>query len=573
MRQLREAHPGRLGLRADLPAFGLGFLAATIQIYLLREFNAQFFGNELTYGFVLAAWLLWGGLGSMLAGRLRSRPGAMPRFFISLAFLVPVALLALRFSRSLLGLLPGEMTGVAAVFVFSLAVCGLTAFPLGVLFVLNARAAAGDVSRVYLLESVGATAGGLFVHFALISWLPAWPGLTAAVALAVVGTLIVSGTRRDVIPAAIGVICLAGLAGLDWPSQRAVWRPFELVESLDSPHGRLSVIRTAEQVTLYANGLTVFSSPDRPAAEEAVHFAMLQHPAAGRVLLIGGGAGGAAAEVLKYPRANLDYVELDPKIVRLALAHLPPTEKAALEDRRTQIILQDGRLYLQRCSLKYDVILLNLPEPATALINRFYTREFFGQVRQRLAPEGVFSFAIPGAENYLSADRRDFVSSLSTTLKDIFPVVDVVPGATYIFLASEAPLTLDPAELAARREKLGLQTVSLTPVSLAARLSPSRRQALDAALSGSPGRLNEDGVPVSYYFHSVLWASQFRGLESTLLRTVGRLSAGWILDVPLALVLAGLAALAVLRRRSAGRYLVPLAITGFTSIVAEVVLF
>ena len=572
VRELREAHPGRLGMRAGLPAFGLGFLAAVVEIYLLREFNAQFFGNELTYGFVLAAWLLWGGAGSTLAGRLRSRPGAMSRIYISLAFLVPIALLVLRYSRSLLGLLPGEMTGVSAIFVYSLAVCGLTAFPLGVLFVLNARAAAGDVSRVYLLESAGAAVGGLSVHFLLLSRLPSWPGLAAAIAVALAGILVVSGTRRDFVPAAIGLACLGLLAGLDGPSQRAVWKPFELAVSVESLHGRLSVIRTAEQVTLYANGLTVFSSPDRPAAEEAVHFAMLQHPAAGRVLLLGGGAGGAAAEVLKYPLARLDYVELDPKIVRLALAYLPPEDKAALEDRRTRLILQDGRLYLKKSLVKYDVILLNLPEPATALINRFYTREFFREVRRRLAPEGVFSFAIPGAENYLSADRQDFVSSLWTTLQDVFPLVAVVPGATHVFLASESPLTLDPAALAARLDDLGLRTVSLTPVALAARLSPSRRLTLHEALSASPGRVNSDEVPVSYYFHSVLWASQFRGLESQLLRKVGRLSAGWLLAAPLALVLASLGTMAVLRRRSPGRYLIPLAVTGFTSIVAEVVL-
>ena len=572
MRELREAHPGRLGLRAGVPAFGLGFLAAVVQIYLLREFNAQFFGNELTYGFVLAAWLLWGGVGSTTAGRLRSRPAAMPRVYASLTVLVPVALLVLRYSRRVLGLLPGEMTGIAAIFVYSLVVCGLTAFPLGVLFVLNARAAGGDVSRVYLLESAGAAVGGLFVQFALISRLPSWPGLSVAMGLAIAVILAVSGRRRDLVAGATGIVCLVLLAGYDRPSQRAVWRPFELARSEDSPHGRLSVIRTAEQITLYVNGLTAFSSPDRPAAEEAVHFALLQRPAAQRVLLIGGGAGGAATEVLRYPRARLDYVELDPKIIQLALTFLPPEAKAALEDRRTRLILQDGRYYLTKSSVPYDAILLNLPEPSTALLNRFYTREFFREARRHLTPEGVLSFIVPGAENYLSADRRDFLASLWTTLKDVFPVVAVVPGATQIFLASESPLTLDPATLAARHDELGLRTVSLTAAALTARLSVSRRAMLDEALGASRGRLNTDVVPVSYYFDSVLWASQFRGLESRILRSVGRLSAGWLLALPLAVILAGLAATAVLRRRWPGRFLIPLAVTGFTSIAAEVVL-
>ena len=62
-----EPDPRPMGLRSEAPAFGLGATAAGIQVFLLREFGAQFHGNELVYGLVLAAWLLWGGLGSLRA--------------------------------------------------------------------------------------------------------------------------------------------------------------------------------------------------------------------------------------------------------------------------------------------------------------------------------------------------------------------------------------------------------------------------------------------------------------------------------------------------------------------------
>lgn len=60
---------------ASLPALLLGGLAASCQILLLREFAAQFFGNEMTYGLVLASWLLWGGIGSLLGIAAGSGPG------------------------------------------------------------------------------------------------------------------------------------------------------------------------------------------------------------------------------------------------------------------------------------------------------------------------------------------------------------------------------------------------------------------------------------------------------------------------------------------------------------------
>ena len=62
---MRHVHPRGLDLKSRLPAFLLGFLAAAFQIYLHREFSAEFYGNELTFGLFLGSWLLWGGLGSL----------------------------------------------------------------------------------------------------------------------------------------------------------------------------------------------------------------------------------------------------------------------------------------------------------------------------------------------------------------------------------------------------------------------------------------------------------------------------------------------------------------------------
>ena len=49
---------------------------------------------------------------------------------------------------------------------------------------------------------------------------------------------------------------------------------------------------------------------------------------------------------------------------------------------------------------EYDVIIVNLPDPQTAQINRFYTLEFFQEVASKLAPQGIFSFRLSAAENY-----------------------------------------------------------------------------------------------------------------------------------------------------------------------------
>jgi hypothetical protein len=69
---MRDAHPRHLGLRPWPPPFLLGFLASAFQIYLLREFAAEFYGSELIFGLFLGSWLFWGGVGSLI------RPGGKP---------------------------------------------------------------------------------------------------------------------------------------------------------------------------------------------------------------------------------------------------------------------------------------------------------------------------------------------------------------------------------------------------------------------------------------------------------------------------------------------------------------
>ena len=113
MRPLRRSHSGDMGLTANLPALVMGFLAAAFQIFLLREFSVHFFGNELTFGFVLASWLLWSGLGSLTAPRFRAPRETLDRFYYIAILLFVGSLVILRFSRFPLGIRPGEITGPA----------------------------------------------------------------------------------------------------------------------------------------------------------------------------------------------------------------------------------------------------------------------------------------------------------------------------------------------------------------------------------------------------------------------------------------------------------------------------
>jgi spermidine synthase len=117
--------------------------------------------------------------------------------------------------------------------------------------------------------------------------------------------------------------------------------------------------------------------------------------------------------------------------------------------------------------------------------------------------------------------------------------------------------------------EVGLKTKFITPEGLQARLNPRRIAALQERITSDAGAVNRDLIPVSYYFHSVLWAAQFRGIESRVLRFVGRIPAFWILDFPLILAALGAALTVFRKKRRPSRFLVPVAVMGFTTIVVE----
>lgn len=565
---LPKSYSRNLVLRFSPPAFFLGLLATSFQVFLLREFSARFYGNELTFGLVLAAWLFWGGLGSLRAPATVSGRGAISRLFLSVLIAAPLGFAALRFSRFILGILPGELTGLGPILVFAFVLTAVFNYPLGRVFVVAARQA-GGVGRAYFWESVGGAAGGLLTYLFLIPYLSNWQAVACLGSGASLAALALFGPRRPRAGPLLALAFYALLWALDPAAERAAWSPYRLVSSRDSLYGKVQIVRDAEQITFYDNGLKISSSPDPAAAEEAVHFALLQKPDSERVLVVGGATGGTLAEVLKYPRAVIDYVDLDPILLTLAERTLPPRDRNSLHDPRVRIHIADGRRFLDRSPGLYDVVLLDLPEPATAQINRFYTREFFRAVRRKLTADGVLSFRVPAAENYISLDLRRFLASMVATIKAEFPEVAIVPGDAAVVLGSARALDISPEYLGGQLQRSGLTTVVITPVLLAARLQPLRRQALAQSLESVPGIVNTDDHPISYYFSSVLWSTQFQGVEASVLKFLGAIPSRVLVAVPLVVLLAVLLIPAFRARRNVQPSFV-MVLMGMTTMALEV---
>ncbi|MFW6132197.1 MAG: spermidine synthase, partial [Candidatus Aminicenantaceae bacterium] len=553
----------------NVPPFVLGFLALSFQILLLREFSVHFYGNEISYGLILASWLLWGGIGSAVALKFKPSTIKIPWIYNAIILIFPLCLLVIRFSHMILGISPVEITGILPIFLFSFFISSFINFPLGLLFVFNIHYQKGNLTKVYILESMGSAVSGLIVYFLLIPTFSNWQ-ITAIIGIfSSIVVFICFRNKKNVFLLIISVVYLLCFCIFDFPTQKLYWKPFNLVYSQDSPYGRIQIIKTKKQISLYNNSSIMYSYPNPEDSEEAVHFALLQNPQADKVLLMGGGISGGIKQILKYPEAEIDYVELDPEIIRSSMKFLPDKETKDLSNNRVHAYFKDGRDFLQHADKKYNIIILNLPEPTSTQINRFYTREFFKIARKKLKKGGIFSFRVPSAENYISKDLQNFLSSLYFTLKKEFPFIKVIPGSTNIFIASSSPVNISYDYLTERMNYLDIKNKYIIPQLLSARLDPFRIELTNSKIVNGTKKINTDLTPISYFFNSVLWSTQFKGLENKILSFFSKLPSFWILDFPLILFLIFLF-LFLFKKRNSFYYLIPLAILGFTSIIVEI---
>lgn len=506
---------GRNRLVLFLAVCALGVSAFLTQITLMRELLSVFAGNELVLGIVLGNWLLLTGIGSYLgktSARLRDGVGVLiaAQLLIAILPIVQVFLLrTLRYVVFLRGADVGVTETVAACFVLLAPYCLIAGFLLTLSsLVLAASRDSSSIGQVYFLDNIGDITGGLLFSLVLIHVCHHFQILYASALANLLMAVVAAWSfgRRRLLAAGLGVsVILAAamfLGDLDRLSMRALFPGQEVVFQDNSPYGSLAVTRSAGQYTFVENGVALFSTGNVEQVEETVHYAMAQRPQARRVLLIGGGVCGTAKEILKYPVQAVDYVELDPLIVRVARQFLP----GVLADPRIEVVPTDGRLFVRQSPHRYDVVIVDVPDPDNSQINRFYTREFFAHVAARMTDGGVLCISLGRYENYLSRELADLIAVTHQTLRGQFRNVLMLPAGKIYFLASDGPLTLAIAE---RLEQQGIRTQLVGRHYLDGVLTPDRLAALRRAVTSEAPR-NTDFNPILVYYDLRYWMSQFK---------------------------------------------------------------
>lgn len=572
----------------------VGINAILSQVILIRELLVNFSGNELSMGIILALWLIGGAIGSFIIARIfidrvKDSADIFAIMLSCISIIIPSIVFLSRIVRILFNIPIHEMIGPLQ----ALFICGLLLLPLSCLlsicFVLcckmlkEAAPESNAAGIIYILEALGATLAGAIFTFFLVRYFNSFQIVSALVVINFVFILWFSVTLKKrpylagllLLISALALVCnVAGL--LQKKSQHLQWYPQKVLAYVNSPYGNISVTKVGESFNLYENGSFFFTTQDEVFNEEFAHLIMLQHPEPKRVLLLGGGIGGILKQVLKHNPERVTYLELDPLAIEVGKDFISDKDRAALADSRLQIRYADGRFFIKRTKEKFDIIIVNLPDPTTLQLNRFYTREFYQKARSCLKKRGILACRISSKEAIISDELARYNASVYKTLNSAFSFISLIPGENLIFIASDNSQILKgrPQVLIERFKGRRIWTRFLTPYHIKDRYYPHTLAYFKQRLNQQYdiAKINSDFHPICFYYDLILWGVQFHpGLVGffNLITNINLLN---ILAVILLFFIAGLFIIRV--RKDSIRYIVPsaIAVSGTVSITLEIII-
>jgi spermidine synthase len=177
--------------------------------------------------------------------------------------------------------------------------------------------------------------------------------------------------------------------------------------------------------------------------ENLVHLSALTHPLPQRALIVGGGDGGSAEELLKHPSIEaVTLAEIDEAVVAVARKYFATVHGGALDDARLKLELRDGFEYVRATAERFDLIVLDLTDPGGPS-ERLYTPDFYRACAARLRPGGAMTLHI--ASPVAHPERiRATLSSLRAAFPRVTPYLTSVPLYGGMWMMACASDTLDP---------------------------------------------------------------------------------------------------------------------------------
>ena len=551
----------------------LGVTAIITQVILIRELIVTFSGNELSIGLILANWLILEAVGSFLAGRWASyfKSEYIPYTFLQglIAIILPMIIYLTRIVRHYLDLVPGEGIDIITICYTSF----LLLIPVGLingaqfsfgckLLSSSEKKDASLIGRVYVFEALGSIIGGLVATYICLQYLNTIQTVYMLSVLNVISALFLIytmptekyksfGKKTLLIKILQGGLLIflifSGLTGqIDYvnrQSERQQWPDYKVISYQNSIYGNVTFLEREDQWHLLSNGVSIATLPvpDIATIEDLAHFPLLFHPNPEKILLIGGGMSGLTDEVLKYKPEIVDYAELDPLLINTVRDYYPGFSSSVLNSNLINIRYIDGRYFLRITENIYDVIILDLPDPSTLVLNRFYTKDFFEICQSHLRKNGILVFQIPGSSSYMNTSLTKLTACLINTVSEVFKFQRVIPFEKSIVLVSNGQdvFKAGPDLLLARLMNRHIKTRLFSDLYLKYKLDRTRLAWFQNEIMNIPSvRHNTDLLPSALYYDLIYWNSSLSPLAASIYAWFENLSVVYLLILTIAVYLA-----------------------------------
>lgn len=167
-----------------------------------------------------------------------------------------------------------------------------------------------------------------------------------------------------------------------------------IILSEHTQYQHIVMTKHKDDLRLFIDGNIQFCSLDEYRYHEAlVHIPMTQASCKEKVLVLGGGDGLAVRELLKYPETEITLVDLDAEMLEICRTdpQVSALNEGALDSERLTVVVDDAYRYLEETTERYDVILVDLPDPNNDALNKLYTNIFYRLCGNHLTDDGVLA--------------------------------------------------------------------------------------------------------------------------------------------------------------------------------------
>lgn len=165
------------------------------------------------------------------------------------------------------------------------------------------------------------------------------------------------------------------------PPRKTDWQELSIVES--PRFGRALVLDGVIQLTELDEALY---------HEFLVHWPLFNHSKPETVLIVGGGDGGAAREVLKHKSVKKVYlVDIDPMVDKMVARYMPNVPLGAFSDKRLTLLHEDAAKFIKKMANQIDVLILDSTDPVGAIApsKALFGVQFMKDAHRALKKEGI----------------------------------------------------------------------------------------------------------------------------------------------------------------------------------------